>query len=311
MNTLLASSPSGTKRRRSGLAPLEMVLSLPFLVGISAMIFSLGWTTLYRSVAVTQARQHVWELRADPTQSSPKLKGKRHTSTTALSASNLNPLSGSLYGEVEHEIDLYVGFGRATPKGRSCVVANTWDHKALGGDFNGNGPHYRVLGRMGLAAAAGAVAGLGNFGSMDLPNQGAIDSVNGEIAQAEAEREAREQQYREMIAELRRQHEAARIERDRLKAEQQALISQRDAVDQRMRDLEAQIAAQNPPDQALLDRHRELRGERDALTGQIGEKQEQINAKQAEMDRIAGEIRQHENAMGQARNDAGDLPPGA
>lgn len=309
MKTLHSSRPID-RNHRNGLAPLEMVLSLPILVGVSAMIFSLGWTTLYRSNAAAEARQKVWQLRADPTKAAPKLKSKRYTTTTALSASNLNPLSGALYGEVKHEIELYVGFGRATPKGRSCVVTNTWDHKALGGDFNGNGPHYRVLGRMGLAAAAGAVAGLGNFGSMDLPNQGAIDAVDGQIAQADAEREQREQQYREMIAELRRQHEAARIERDRLKAEQQALINQRDAVDQQMQDLEKQIAAHSPPDQALLDRHRELRKERDALTGQIGEKQDQINAKQAEMDRISKEIQQHEKAMGQAQNDANKLPTG-
>lgn len=295
---------------RRGIAPLEMVMSLPFLAGMVAMIMSIGGTTLYRSLATSTARHEVWKLRDDPNQDSPDLTSKDNMWTRPLGLENVNPLSGQIYGETEYDIKLSPGLGSATPKGRSAVLANTWDHKALAldgrGDFTGNGPHVGVLGRMGPGMAV-AVTGLGNLRNMDLPNKEQIKDAQKEIDESERQQQKLMEEHRKKIEELKQKYEEVKKQRDQLIAEKKALEQKRDKLNEEIAQLEKQLADQNPPDPSLVAKIKEKKAERDKLNGEISKKQREIDAKQREMDRIQREIDEREAVMRDAEEEIGKL----
>lgn len=300
------------RARQNGIAPLEMVMSLPFLVGMVAMTASLGWVALYRSMACAEVRHEVWRLRTDPQQSAPELNKKETKTTSPLGPQDFNPfaspLAGEVYGEIEHVLTLYTGFGTAKPQGRAAVLANTWDDRSLDGDFDGGGPHVKILYRMALGIGLGAVSGLGGLRDMKLPNQSEVDAAQGEIDKAEEQTEKLKEEYRKIIDDLKKRYEEVKKERDQLVAERQKLIDERNKLDKEIAELERQIAEQDPPNPALVAELEKKKAERNKLTQEIDQKTAEIQAKEREMAAIQEEIRRHEQAMEDAQEDVEGLP---
>lgn len=285
-------------------------MSLPFLAGVFAMTMSVGWASLNRTGSAIEARHHVWKLRPNPDQSSPVVR-KQLKGTSPLGVQDaLTPTAGEIYGEIDTDVKLYSGFGNVTTKGRAAVVANTWDHKAIGNDFDGEGPHIQIFKRMAIALGLSAITGLAELPEMNLSNQDEIDAAQGEIDKAKEEQEKQEEAYKEQIEELEAEYDKAKAERDVLVGEKAQLEADRDQVDEDIKALEEQIAEQDPVDPALQQQLEDKREERDDLTDDIADKQLEINAKEEEMRRIRREINKHEDAMQDSKGDLEDLPSG-
>ena len=55
--------PRRSPRTRTGLAPLELVLTLPILVFVAALIFNLGVIAMWRVRGEVNSREAVWRAR--------------------------------------------------------------------------------------------------------------------------------------------------------------------------------------------------------------------------------------------------------
>lgn len=295
-------------RNRRGIAPLEMVMSLPFLVAMFAMITSLLAAAQWTARCSHSARHEVWKLRGGSSDGSPVVRKEVKETRPFQIIRNANPLSGSIYGEVEKEMHLAKMVGDATAKGRALIVVNTWDHKAIEGDFDGNGPHVNIMARMGEVLALSAVMGLAsirNIESFEMPD---LSEAQGQLAEAEQQVSDMEEEYRQKIKELEEQYEKEKEKRDGFVKEKQALEKKRDELDDKIAELEARIAAQDPPSPALLKELEGLKADRDQLTKDIAAKQRQIDASEAEMRRIQAELRKWQQGMQNANNDISELP---
>src|SRR5262249_60823831 len=56
------------RRGRAGIAPMEFLLVLPFLIGLVAAIFIIARTASQKNITVVSARYHAWRgrLQANP-----------------------------------------------------------------------------------------------------------------------------------------------------------------------------------------------------------------------------------------------------
>ncbi len=123
----------GSSFARRGMAPLELVMSLPFLLAISAIIFSIGVASLGKSTAAIDARHYVWKRRSNPPQNLPQLKNPTYNKTYALSVlSEFQHLPGEVYGEYENKMKVAPWLAPvARAVSGASVLASSWDHEEV------------------------------------------------------------------------------------------------------------------------------------------------------------------------------------
>jgi len=111
-------------RRRRGLASMELVLSLPFLLAVAVIIASLAKVALAKSSASIEARADAWRKR--PAAGA----GARPTLTPAdfVSATG-NVVSGQ--GTRSVRMAPVLEPSAVTAESRHSVLAGTWDHQVL------------------------------------------------------------------------------------------------------------------------------------------------------------------------------------
>ena len=142
--------PRRLRRQRSGMAPLELVLGLPFLLFLVASIWSIGRVGLGKQAAEIQARQYTWKQRMEPDRRSPDLASQSFPNPDSpLSVfSGINPGSGIFNGETKQDVSVPRWLGsRARPEGKTSLTVHTWSHHQV--DMSSSRPHFHLLVKMG------------------------------------------------------------------------------------------------------------------------------------------------------------------
>src|SRR5262245_36895212 len=97
--------------RQSGMAPLELVMSLPFVLVVAAMTMSLGFAALGRYDAATNARYAAWKMRSDPNSKPDGVVESSYKKSTALSSFSIDALDGEIYVRTQREVQLFPWLG--------------------------------------------------------------------------------------------------------------------------------------------------------------------------------------------------------
>jgi hypothetical protein len=291
-------------------------MSLPFLMGVFAMLLSLGFVSLEKARVAVSARHEVWKLRDDPDQQAATLTNKRvEPDNRPLSVTNFDSEeAGLVYGEVSGQVRLFSWLGGSVnPRGRAAVLAHTWDHSQVT-DFDSrpDDPHLSILERM--------VGGSGQFsqfavgllgalsGSLELPNQGHIDQAGEERQRAEDQaREAREELVRE-IERLRNELNDLIRQRNELERTRDDKVRERDTKQRELDDLREQAENLDPVPQSILDRIRELQEAIDQLNREINNLNGQISEKNRQIEAKRRELRHAEDALARADDEISRLP---
>jgi hypothetical protein len=129
-----------------------MVMSLPFLAGMAAFIFSICIVSLAKTTTVHQARWKVWQMRTDPESQSDDVENEKFSPTNPLSAFDIgrrNTESGRISGETSTDVQIYHALGAdRTTTAEVHLLTRTWDYRDVP-DFESPGPHIGVLAAMG------------------------------------------------------------------------------------------------------------------------------------------------------------------
>lgn len=150
--------------QRRGIATLELVMSLPILIFLIAMLFTVYFATMKKSQLTMEVRNNAWRPRANPDAGKAAPFGllKSHQSGTERA---------ELTRRVTSYTNLYPNVPRKITWG-NVVLTGAWDKKQV--DFRGSSPHMNVLLQMILAqggvnanpSQARALNGLLNFPGM-------------------------------------------------------------------------------------------------------------------------------------------------
>lgn len=169
--------------RRRGVAPLELVLCLPFLVGALAVIFTLASAGLTKSTSAISARHNAWRERyRDWTQSSETLRNHDSEALPPLFASILmltNEFDGDeglLEGKDLRNIPIaHPGYQNSNLQADSnhFVHAGAWDHRQIPSKDNGRLIPSNQLSSLGFGSSGGV--DLSSF--LDFPNADEIGDV--------------------------------------------------------------------------------------------------------------------------------------
>ena len=138
------------RTNRTGLASLEFVMGLPFLMMVMAIIYAVAYAGVHKTKVVLQARHQVWTMRED--QHSHRLDNYRRISDTKpmkLSIDTpINDMPGEISGTGTSTWTTYAWLGgNKTAQSKALVITGTWDHSEIT-EFNSNGPHISVLERI-------------------------------------------------------------------------------------------------------------------------------------------------------------------
>jgi hypothetical protein len=141
-----------SKTKRAGVASLEFVMGLPFLMLVMAIIFSVAYAGVNRTKVVFQARHQVWKMRED---------GHSHTLQKYIRIKDtkpMNPVAGMSEKDMPGEISgagnskwktySWLMGGNLSTQSATIIITGTWDHKEIT-NFNSSGPHFGVLDRIG------------------------------------------------------------------------------------------------------------------------------------------------------------------
>jgi hypothetical protein len=281
---------------RAGIASLEMVMSLPFLLGLGAMIISIGIAGVHRTTTTTQARHDIWKMRTNQPE---------NTRSAPLSI-GASADAGAIQGEATSSFKVYDWLGGSkTARSKAAVLGGVWNHREVTEFTDSPGsPHFPTLLRVvgapaGLVNLVNGIVSLlafkpGNQSEIDQAAQGAADADSQvEDRREDIERKLRE--LREELAELQRQRAELVRQRDEKQAELNRL---RDEYDQLVQN-GASPAALNAKQQQINQAQSEL----NSLNQQIQVKDQQIAAKQQE-------IRDWEKARDDAEAQGADIPNG-
>lgn len=176
---------SRASNARSGLATLEFVLALPFILVVATLLVGAAYLSLGKATVTAKARHEVWSERGDLS------KATNHSPLAATSL--INPISGKIYGERERKVKIasYLG-GQWKFRSGAALLTGSWDKKQVTG-FSGVGPHFAVLGQMAFGGGLGDVQALinqvKNFASSLLSIQapdvlGGLDGALGALSGA-------------------------------------------------------------------------------------------------------------------------------
>jgi hypothetical protein len=156
LKTMKSGPPLGRTRKpagsaRAGLATVEFVMGLPFLMLVMAIIYAVAYAGVNKTKAVFQVRHQVWKMREDhqkhKLQDYKRVKDTKPMQLTAGTSENNMPgeISGS--GISNWKTYSWLG-GNKTTKSKTVIITGTWDHKEIT-NFNNDGPHFSVLQRIG------------------------------------------------------------------------------------------------------------------------------------------------------------------
>ena len=270
--------------RRAGVASLEFVLCMPFMLALFAFLASVGFASLEKAGVAIAVRNDAWKKRED------KNAQRIETDRPLSAVSSITPLAGGIYEEAKKEVKVFDWLKQSpTAISGTAVLGGAWDHTQID-DFEKlpKGPHFSLIER--VAGGDGAVTReftqLLTILLTGLPNQ---DEVNG--AQKEKEKaEAKAREEREKIeAEIRKLRGELKI----LEDERAELMRTRDA---KQRELNELIGKQGSE-----ARVRQLRDEIADLDAKIRQKNVEIEAKKVE-------IRRWEDALRRLNEESGKLP---
>ncbi len=153
----------GRRTNRAGMAPLEFVMGLPFLMMVMAIIYAVAYAGVHKTQVVLQARHQVWTMRED-THSHSLENYKRVKDTKPLRLISLlvgKEMPGEISGIGSSSWKTYPWLGgNKTTKSRTVLITGTWDHTEIT-EFNSSGPHFSVLERI------AGIEGIGLIKSLD------------------------------------------------------------------------------------------------------------------------------------------------
>lgn len=293
------------RRFRRGMAPLEFVLGIPFLLLLFTFIFSLGFAFLNKTTVSIEVRHAVWKTRDDPA----------NWGDDALSVwTAIDPNSGAVEDErtKSARVANWLG-GSLTVRSKAAVLTGTWDSRQVD-VFEKEEPHLGVLEKM--LGGSGAISQsivtmihqLLKLGA--LPGQDEIDAANEEKKTAEEERDKQIKEMEEQIEKLKEELEKLKEERRELQDQYDDLKDQRDDLKEQQDDLIAQadeFPLGSEERQELLDQAEALNDDIDALEGKMEDKQREIDAKNKEIDAKNKEIDTFEEQQAVAEAEIGKL----
>ena len=139
------------RTNRTGMASLEFVMGLPFLMMVMAMIYAVAYAGVHKTKVVFQVRHQVWTMREDS--HSHTLQNYKRIKDTKplrlLSGASENDMPGEISGIGSSSWTTYVWLGgNKNTKSKTVIITGTWDHKEIT-EFNSSGPHFSVLERIG------------------------------------------------------------------------------------------------------------------------------------------------------------------
>lgn len=232
-------------KKRAGIASLELVLGLPFILALGAAVIVVGFAGIKRTGTVIEARHATWKNRSEPSKNSALYVGAAAD-------------SGKVSGESSETARAYPWMGGDKQIVASAtVLSGTWDHKQIElFEKNPKVPHLLLIGT--LASDSEQVRNAISFGTaaltlvleltgggISLPTQDEIDEANdrekeaeekGKELEEEAEKEKEKQKDKveEEIKEL-------KAERKRLDDERKELIRQRDEAEAEQKQKESEL----------------------------------------------------------------------
>ena len=157
-----------TEVNRAGMASLEFVLGLPFLLFVFAMIYSASWASVNRTVAIQNARYDVWKMRDATSKHQLKpftrndnskpfsipipTKTLRNALPGEVNQNNTvqrDNLQGEISGKRSQTFGMYSWLGGdRTAKAEAGIIYWTWDHEEVN-SLNGPQPHaFQVIAQM-------------------------------------------------------------------------------------------------------------------------------------------------------------------
>jgi hypothetical protein len=142
------------RRRCTGAATIEFVLSLPPLMALAALILTFGWASLDRASVITDVRHKVWSMRERPTDITPDNLDKQFDRTRPFA---LGARSGQLTGTSETLAHIHSSWGTPTKtRSGTSILVETWDYTML--SLDEKWPHVSELQQV--------AAGLGELGEL-------------------------------------------------------------------------------------------------------------------------------------------------
>lgn len=145
----LFSSPASMSNRQ-GMASLELVMGLPFLMFLIASIWAIGRVGLAKQAAAIQVRHYAWQQRLEPEQRSSKLSSQSLADPDhAMALTSIAfPGSGILHGETKQQVSVpnWLG-GQVNPTAKTAMTVRTWSHREV--DMSSSRPHFGLFLRMG------------------------------------------------------------------------------------------------------------------------------------------------------------------
>lgn len=122
------------KPRRPGYAPLELVLSLPFLVVLAAMIFTIAGAAVTRGNVAVQARNDAWQ--EVPNQPGKQLAywGSTPASGTPIITASPDATVGLVHRTSSAQVKSFAGKalpGGQTASSENSVLRQSWDYRSI------------------------------------------------------------------------------------------------------------------------------------------------------------------------------------
>ncbi|TWU03692.1 coiled-coil domain-containing protein [Neorhodopirellula pilleata] len=299
------SSFNAVKDRR-GMAPLEFVMGLPFLMLLFGFIFMLGRVTLEQSDSAIVARYEGWKDRSDQS-----TWADDELSVVATMTAD----TGRAMGDGKRSVKVYSWLGGTIDTNSTNVVlSGTWDSDQVQ-TFNEKEPHFKILEKM--LGGNGAVADFArdlihtllSMGS--LPNQGEIDQAEKDKNEKKDELEKKQQEMQDQIDKLKDELNELIAERKELQSQYDEKNAERQELIDKQTELREQAAtfpAGSPERSDLLAQANLLQSDIQTLTDDMSDLSTQIGMKNGEIAEKREEIRVIEDAKQQSQAEIDKLP---
>ena len=277
---------------RRGTASLEFVLSLPMLMGLGAIIITLGMASVHKTSVTSGVRNSVW-------------KDRSTTKTSKVLSVFAGPTDGVIQSDASSTIPVYPWLGGTqTAKSSAAVLGGVWDHSEITTFTNKpKGPHIGTFLQVfgvpeGMANLINNMLGLLTFTS--LPNQDAIDDAGEQADAAEEEAKKKKKEVQEKLAQMKAELAELQQELADLKQQEQAKKDEIKAKEEALQKLKddgasaAEIAAAEAELAAAKDDLKKI--------------QNDIKIKEQQIEQKKKDIEKWEDAMADAADEEDKLP---
>ena len=280
-------------KSRRGMAPLEFVLGLPFLMLLFGFTFMLGFVILGQADTAITARHEVWKLR----DSSSTWADDFFSVATAV-----EPDTGRADQVKREDVKIYSWLGgKAETRSRVVVLSGTWDSNQAQ-LFNKDEPHLSVLDKMldgphlgPLSNLLGGKLKVGEATASVFRPLLSLDSLDNmdEIKDADKEKdkqnekvEAEKKKLEEEIKRIREELAKLIAERDALQAKYDEKAAERDKL--QLEQVKLKSEAEKFPEGSkerndLLSQADALDGPIDTLEAEMTKLSQEIQIKNAEI----------------------------